>query len=388
MQTTPVTTRIPLLDLGRQHEPLSAELRAAFDRVLGASAFILGEEVERFEDEFAAYCGVAHCVGVASGTAALTIMLQAAGIGPGDEVIVPAHTFVASALAVVHAGATPGVRRRARRDGPDRSRRRGGGGRPRDRGDPGRPPLRSGVRDGAAARARRAPRPGPARGRRPGPRRTYRGQRVGGLGHAAAFSFYPSKNLGALGDGGAICTDDEALARTARRLRDLGRDEDFDPRRCRLQRAPGRSAGRAAAVKLGHVDSWNGQRRPLAIAYRERLPDGLSCWRRPRTPRAPTTCSRSAFATAMSWRLTWTAAGSPPGSTIRSPFPISRRWLAAPARARRRWPRLGRAGALAAALPRDADPRARPRERCCQRMGRRAHARPRPLDGAQPDITS
>jgi dTDP-3-amino-3,4,6-trideoxy-alpha-D-glucose transaminase len=98
---------VPFVDLLRQHAPLATELRAAFDRVMGSSGFILGEEVERFESEFAAYCGAAHCVGVGSGTAALMIMLEAAGIGPGDEVIVPAHTFVATALAVVHAGAAP-----------------------------------------------------------------------------------------------------------------------------------------------------------------------------------------------------------------------------------------------------------------------------------------
>jgi len=84
-----------------------AELQAAFDRVVRDSAFILGEEVERFEDEFAAYCGTTSCVGVASGTAALTLALIAAGIGRGDEIIVPAHTYIATALAVVNSGATP-----------------------------------------------------------------------------------------------------------------------------------------------------------------------------------------------------------------------------------------------------------------------------------------
>src|SRR6201994_4192513 len=93
--------------LDRQHAPIRAELHAAFERLLGSSAFTLGEEVERFEDEFAGYCEVDHCVEVSSGTAALTLILRGYGIGPGDEVIVPAHTFIASALAVVHVGATP-----------------------------------------------------------------------------------------------------------------------------------------------------------------------------------------------------------------------------------------------------------------------------------------
>src|SRR5436305_7492683 len=101
------TDTIPFVDLARQHQPIASDLRAAFERVLGASSYILGEEVARFEDEFATYCGVAHCVGVASGTSALTIAALASGIRPGDEVIVPAHTFIASALSLVHAGAKP-----------------------------------------------------------------------------------------------------------------------------------------------------------------------------------------------------------------------------------------------------------------------------------------
>src|SRR3954468_22802744 len=100
-------TTIPFVDLGRQHGPIQDDLRAAFERVLGASSYILGEEVSRFEEEFAAYCGAKHCIGVASGTAALTIAAHASGIRPGDEVIVPAHTFIASALGLAHAGAVP-----------------------------------------------------------------------------------------------------------------------------------------------------------------------------------------------------------------------------------------------------------------------------------------
>src|SRR5690348_11248619 len=96
---------VPFVDLGRQHRPIADDLRKAFERVLGASSYILGEEVASCETEFAEYCGARHCVGVASGTAALTIAALAGGIRPGDEVIVPAHTFIASALGLVHAGA-------------------------------------------------------------------------------------------------------------------------------------------------------------------------------------------------------------------------------------------------------------------------------------------
>jgi dTDP-3-amino-3,4,6-trideoxy-alpha-D-glucose transaminase len=98
---------IPFVALDRQHEPLRQELRDAFERVVSSSGFVLGREVEIFERGFAGFCGAPHAVGVSSGTAALAIALRAAGVGPGDEVIVPAHTFIASALGVVHVGATP-----------------------------------------------------------------------------------------------------------------------------------------------------------------------------------------------------------------------------------------------------------------------------------------
>src|SRR5262245_55830882 len=98
---------VPFVALDRAHAPLREQLTATFERMVDANAFVLGPEVESFEAEFAAFCGAEHCVGVASGMAALTVAMGALGIGPGDEVIVPAHTFIASALSVVHAGATP-----------------------------------------------------------------------------------------------------------------------------------------------------------------------------------------------------------------------------------------------------------------------------------------
>ena len=258
---------VAFVDLARQHAQIADALSSTFNRVLASSGFILGEEVERFEADFAAYCETRHCVGVASGTAALTIMLQAAGITRQDEVIVPAHTFVATALAVLHAGATPAcvdVDEGTGLINPDAV------------ADAIRPataavlavhlygqacamePLRALTRrhglllleDAAQAHGS-----------------TYRDARTGGLAHAAAFSFYPSKNLGALGDGGAICTDDEALATNARRLRDLGRGPDS------IHRVPGYNArldGLQAAflrTKLRHLDEWNRARRVIAAAY-------------------------------------------------------------------------------------------------------------------------
>jgi dTDP-4-amino-4,6-dideoxygalactose transaminase len=267
----PTTATVPFMDLARQHEPLTDELLGAFDRVLGSSAFILGEEVERFEVDFARYCGVDQCVGVASGTAALTIILKAAGIGPGDDVIVPAHTFIATALAVIHAGATPvcvDVQRGTGLIDPVAVRAAIG---PRTAailpvhlyGQTCRMDELRGLAESHglamfedAAQAHGA---------------THRGQRAGSLARAAAFSFYPSKNLGALGDAGAICTDDGDLAASARRLRDLGRLKD------RAHMVAGyneRMDGVQAAllrVKLPHLDSWNAARRAAAARYREQL---------------------------------------------------------------------------------------------------------------------
>jgi dTDP-3-amino-3,4,6-trideoxy-alpha-D-glucose transaminase len=262
-----VAPRVPFIDLAREHEPFAEELRAAFDRVLGASAFILGDEVATFETEFAAYCGVEHCVGVGSGTAALSLALTAAGIGRGDEVIVPAHTFVASALGVIHAGATPvfcdvdegtglfdvesaaalitsrtvallPVHLYGQVCEMDRINALA---------------ARHGLlvlEDAAQAHGA-----------------TYGLARAGSLGNAAAFSFYPSKNLGALGDGGAICTNDGVIAERARRLRHLGQrrkgehvDVGYNERLDGLQAA-------LLRVKLRRLDDANAARRAHANAF-------------------------------------------------------------------------------------------------------------------------
>ena len=263
------------MDLGRQHEPIRAELSAAFERVVGASAFVLGEEVESFEREFAAYCGTEQCVGVASGTAALTLAFAAAGIGPGDEVIVPAHTFIASALGVIHAGATPVLC-----DVDD------------DTGliDPAA--AADAVTDRTAAilavhlygqvcdmdaLSEVANRRGlalfedaaQAHGASCGDRR------AGSLGIAAAFSFYPSKNLGALGDGGAICTNDAALADRARALRHIGQPRKGEHAYLGWnERLDGLQAA-LLRVKLPHLDGWNDARRAHGERYRDLLGDGL-----------------------------------------------------------------------------------------------------------------
>ncbi len=268
-------TDVPFMDLARHHAPLEPELRAAFDRVLASSGFILGEEVTRFEERFAAYCGVAHCVGVNSGTAALALMLQAAGIGPGDEVIVPAHTFAASAFAVVQVGATPicaDVRPDTALIDVDAVRAAIG-------------PRTAAIlavhlygqvcaMDDLLAVAQRAglavfEDAAQAHGA------THAGRRAGGLGRAAAFSFYPSKNLGALGDGGAVTTDDADLAASLRRLRDLGKHGPAHSVAGYNERLDGLQAA-FLNVKLSRLDGWNDARRRIAGRYRERLADTVT----------------------------------------------------------------------------------------------------------------
>ncbi len=266
----PAAVRFVALD--RQHERLEGDLQAAFMRLLGSSAFTLGAEVERFEQEFADYCDVSNCVGVSSGTSALMLMLKAHGIGPGDEVIVPGHTFIASALAVAHVGATPVLCDVDEGTGlidPDAARAAVG-------------PNTAAVLavhlygqscDMAAINEFAEPKgllvfedAAQAHGAR------FRGERVGSLGSAAAFSFYPTKNLGALGDGGAVCTDDEDIAARVRRLRNLGQkakgehvELGYNERLDGLQAA-------LLRIKLEYLDEWNDARRSHAARYRGLLP--------------------------------------------------------------------------------------------------------------------
>jgi dTDP-3-amino-3,4,6-trideoxy-alpha-D-glucose transaminase len=273
-------TGVPFVALDRQHAAMADELRAAFERVVAASSFVLGAEVEAFERDFAGACGVRHAVGVASGTAALTLALLALNVGAGDEVIVPAHTFIASALGVVHAGATPVF------CDVDEA---------------------SGLIDPAAAEAAVSARTAAivavhlygqvcdmdelqavasrhdlalvedaaqAHGA------TYRDRPAGSLGSVAAFSFYPSKNLGALGDGGAICTDDAAIAARARRLRNLGQRRKGEHVELGYnERLDGLQAAFLRA-KLPHLAEDNRARRLHAAAYEFGLPSVLRPLRR------------------------------------------------------------------------------------------------------------
>lgn len=264
---------IPLVDLKAQYDQIKPEIDAAIQEVVESTSFILGPAVGRFEDAFAAYCAVEHCVGISNGTAALTIALKALGVGPGDEVVVPAMTFIASAAAVHEAGATPVLAdvdpvtytldpasvERART-----SRTRAIMpvhlyGQPADL-DPLLALCRQHdlflIEDAAQAHGAR-----------------YKGRRAGSIGHAAAFSFYPGKNLGAYGDAGALTANDARLAARARQLRDHGRLDKYQHEFTGTNDRMDGIQGAVLGVKLPHLDAWNEARRRLAANYTALLAD-------------------------------------------------------------------------------------------------------------------
>jgi dTDP-3-amino-3,4,6-trideoxy-alpha-D-glucose transaminase len=266
----PVTS-VAYLDLSRTSQALGAEMELAMRRVTRSGCLIGGPEVAAFETRFAAYCGAGRMVGLGNGLDALVIALKAWGIGPGDEVIVPAHTFVATSLAVDEVGATQVlvdvesdtglmdvsllgalITERTRAIVPVHLY-----GHPVDMDG-----LRAAVRATGRARDIRILEDAcQAHGAR------YRGRRCGGLGDAAAFSFYPTKNLGALGDGGALVTADAATADAARMIANYGSREKY---RHEMAGRNSRLDPLQAAVlstKLDHLDGWNARRSQLALRY-------------------------------------------------------------------------------------------------------------------------
>jgi len=252
---------VPFLDLRAQVGPLRAELDAAIAAVVDQTAFVLSDHVTRFEKEFAAFCGAAQCVGVDSGTQALHLILRALGIGPGDEVITVPNTFIATVEAIAHAGARPvlvDVSPETWLMDPEALRRAVG---PRTKAVlPVHLFGHLAPIDEIAAIAASAGIPViedacQAHGAR------YKGKCTGGIVSAAAFSFYPGKNLGAFGDGGAVVTDDAELADRIRSLRHHGQGAKnihdhigWTGRLDAIQAA-------VLSVKLPHLDDWNSARR-------------------------------------------------------------------------------------------------------------------------------
>jgi dTDP-4-amino-4,6-dideoxygalactose transaminase len=265
--------KIPLLDMKSPYLELKPELDEAYHRVMDSGWYILGEELEAFEVEFAAYCGVSHCIGVGNCLDALHLILCAYDIGPGDEVIVPANTYIATWLAVSYTGATPipvepdiriynldpqkiedEITSHTRAIIPVHLY-----GQASDMGpilDIARRYDLKVIEDAAQAQGTR-----------------YQQHIAGSLGDAAGFSFYPAKNLGAFGDAGAIVTNDDQLAEKVKVLRNYGSQvkysnevKGYNSRLDPLQAA-------FLRVKLKHLDEWNERRRQVARCYLESLAD-------------------------------------------------------------------------------------------------------------------
>jgi len=265
--------KIPFLDLKSPYLELKGELDAAYRHVMESGWYILGRETETFESEFAAHCGAKYCVGVGNGLDALHLILRAYNIGIGDEVIVPANTYIATWLAISYAGATPipvepdestfnidpnlikaAITQKTKAIMPVHLY-----GQPADM----EPILEIASQYGLkviedAAQAHGA---------------HYKSRRVGNIGNAAGFSFYPGKNLGAFGDGGAVVTNDEKIASRVRVLRNYGSRvkyenevQGFNSRLDEMQSA-------FLRVKLKELDVWNERRRKIARCYQEGLKD-------------------------------------------------------------------------------------------------------------------
>jgi dTDP-4-amino-4,6-dideoxygalactose transaminase len=272
--STATPGRVPFLDVGATYRELRTEIDEALHRTLKSGWYLLGAETRRFEEAYAAYSEAASAVGVANGLDALCLALRALGVGPGDEVIVPSNTFIATWLAASSVGAVPvpvepspatftidpelvraAITPRTRAIIPVHLY-----GHPADM-DPIMAIARThGLRvldDAAQAHGAR-----------------YRGRRIGALGDATAWSFYPGKNLGAMGDAGAVTTDDAALAAHVRSLGNYGSRVKYEHEQLGVNSRLDEVQSAVLAVKLGKLDEWNERRRTVARRYAVEL-DGL-----------------------------------------------------------------------------------------------------------------
>lgn len=264
---------IPFVDLKAQYRTIEADVNAAIIDVLQRADFVLGREVDKFEEEFADYCDVAYAVGVDSGYSALELILRAYEIGPGDEVITAANTFVATALTISNTGARPVLVDM----------------------DPYSYNLDPDKLEAAITPATRAIMPVHLYGQpadmdaitqiarrhgllvfedsAQGHGAFYKGRRTGSLGDAAGFSFYPGKNLGAYGDGGAVVTNDPVIADRVRMLRNLGQRAKYDHQVKGYNHRLDTVQAAVLRVKLPHLDHWNAGRRRAAAEYDRLLAD-------------------------------------------------------------------------------------------------------------------
>ncbi|MEW6251518.1 MAG: DegT/DnrJ/EryC1/StrS family aminotransferase [Planctomycetota bacterium] len=269
--STPAHEPVPFLDLKVQYAAIAGEIRVALDEVLRNTAFVLGPAVQRFEADFAEFCGTKHCVALNSGTSALHVALLCLDIGPGDEVIVPAMSFIATAWPVLYVGARPvfvDV-------------------------DPRRYTLDPARLAAAITKKTKAIMPVHLYGQcadmdpileiaaghnipviedaAQAHGATYKNRRAGSLGRMACFSFYPGKNLGAYGEGGALVTSDDRLADIARQVRDHGQKTRYVHERLGFNYRMDGFQGAVLGVKLRHLHRWNAGRRQAAARYDELL---------------------------------------------------------------------------------------------------------------------
>ena len=262
---------VPFLDLSAAYQELKSELDGAYRRVMESSWYILGSEVTAFEKEFAQFCGAQHCIGAGNGLDALHLILRGLGIGPGDEVLVPSNTFIATWLAVTHAGATPiAVEPVSATHNMDPARIAKAitartkaiipvhlYGQPADMD-----PILSIAREHGLKVIEDAAQAHGAR---------YHGSRTGVLGCAAAFSFYPGKNLGALGDAGCVVTDDAELAQRIRELGNYGSAQKYHHETVGFNTRLDELQAAFLRAKLAKCDEWNGRRQTIAAHYQTRL---------------------------------------------------------------------------------------------------------------------
>ena len=263
--------KIPFLDFIGPYEELRAELDEVYGRFMRSTRYILGKEVESFEDEYAAYCGTSYCVGVGNGLDALHLILRALAIGPGQEVIVPSNTYIATWLAVTYAGGIPvpvepdprtynldqdrieaAINERTRAIMPVHLY-----GQAADMDPVLAIAEKHGIKvieDAAQAQGAR-----------------YKGRRTGSLGRAAGHSFYPGKNLGAFGDAGAVTTDDAVLADKVRLLRNYGSRVKYQNEVRGVNSRLDEIQAALLRVKLRYLDAWNDRRRKIATLYLENL---------------------------------------------------------------------------------------------------------------------
>jgi len=272
--------KVPFLDLKSPYIELKSELDEAYKRVMSSGWYVNGSEVSSFEEEFASYCDSKQCVGVANGLDAIHLILRAYGIGIGDEVIVPAHTFIATWLAVSNAGAVPipvEPDEQTYNINPSLIEEKITSktkaiiavhlyGQPADMDPINAIAKKHGLKvieDAAQAHGAR-----------------YKGQRVGRLGDAAAFSFYPGKNLGAFGDGGAVVTSDLELADKIRMFGNYGSKEKYNHEVAGVNSRLDELQAALLRVKLKKLDVWNERRREIAKCYIEGL-KGISNYKLP-----------------------------------------------------------------------------------------------------------